>query len=103
MSVMACGCWHYNYNYVWNSSSSSSVLKRPSVFVCVSKLKDNDDEIDKSIKGSGTTARGRRLLRIRRDKQQRQHERIHNYPAWAKYVTSFFLSYYCISFQVYAF
>jgi len=88
MSSMACGgCWHYNYSILsrWNFSSSS-VLKRPSVFVCVSKskLKDNDDEVDKSIKGSGTTARGRRLLRIRQDKQQREHERLHNYPAWAK-------------------
>lgn len=89
MSSMAGGCWHYNYSIFsqWNSSSSS-VLKRPSMFVCVSKskskLKDNDDEVDKSIKGSGTTARGRRLLRIRQDKQQREHERLHNYPAWAK-------------------
>lgn len=92
MSSMACGCWYYNY--CCPPQSSSSVLKRSpsttrSVFVCCvskskSNLKDNDDEIDKSIKGSGTTARGRRLLRIRQDKQQREHERLHNYPAWAK-------------------
>ncbi|KAK2365446.1 hypothetical protein QL285_078948 [Trifolium repens] len=99
---MACGCWYYNYccsssQTRWNSSSSSSSLsvsttkkRLPStVFVCVSK--SNDNEIDKSeeeslssIKGSGTTARGRRLLRIRQEKQQREYERLHNYPDWAK-------------------
>nr|ACJ85459.1 unknown [Medicago truncatula] len=99
MSSTACGCWYYN-NYCCppqsrlnssSSSSSSSVLKRsPSttcVFVCASKSsksKSNGGEIDKSIKGSGTTARGRRLLKIRQDKQQREQERVHNYPAWAK-------------------
>ncbi|KAJ7969430.1 DUF3531 domain-containing protein [Quillaja saponaria] len=36
------------------------------------------------VKGSGTTARGRRLLRIREEKRQRELDRIHNYPAWAK-------------------
>ncbi|WOK98382.1 hypothetical protein Cni_G07093 [Canna indica] len=35
-------------------------------------------------KGSGTTARGRRLLRVREEKRRREYERIHNYPAWAK-------------------
>ncbi|WJX65200.1 hypothetical protein P8452_49885 [Trifolium repens] len=64
-------------------------LPSSTVFVCVSK--SNDNEIDKSeeeslssIKGSGTTARGRRLLRIRQEKQQREYERLHNYPDWAK-------------------
>ncbi|KAI9083828.1 hypothetical protein K1719_034086 [Acacia pycnantha] len=36
------------------------------------------------VKGSGTSARGRRLLRIREEKRQREHDRVHNYPAWAK-------------------
>ncbi|PQQ15189.1 uncharacterized protein Pyn_22426 [Prunus yedoensis var. nudiflora] len=35
-------------------------------------------------KGSGTTARGRRLLKIREEKRKREHDRLHNYPAWAK-------------------
>ncbi|PRQ41471.1 hypothetical protein RchiOBHm_Chr4g0447251 [Rosa chinensis] len=35
-------------------------------------------------KGSGTTARGRRLVKIREDKRKREYERLHNYPAWAK-------------------
>ncbi|XP_022139316.1 uncharacterized protein LOC111010260 isoform X2 [Momordica charantia] len=35
-------------------------------------------------KGSGTTARGRRLLKLREEKRKREHDRLHNYPAWAK-------------------
>ncbi|XVE66430.1 hypothetical protein DITRI_Ditri08aG0079600 [Diplodiscus trichospermus] len=36
------------------------------------------------VKGSGTTARGRRLLKIREEKRKREFDRLHNYPAWAK-------------------
>ncbi|CAI8594585.1 unnamed protein product [Vicia faba] len=92
--AMACGgCYHYYcpsqhplFPSSSSSSSSSSQSKRATtVLVSLSKSNKNG-EIDKSecIKGSGTTARGRRLLRIRQDKQQREHERLHNYPAWAK-------------------
>ncbi|KAK1379302.1 Alpha-galactosidase-like [Heracleum sosnowskyi] len=35
-------------------------------------------------KGSGTTARGRRLLKVREEKRKREYDRVHNYPAWAK-------------------
>ncbi|KAJ0967845.1 hypothetical protein J5N97_024762 [Dioscorea zingiberensis] len=38
----------------------------------------------REAKGSGTTARGRRLLRVREEKRKRENDRIHNYPAWAK-------------------
>lgn len=34
--------------------------------------------------GSGTTARGRRLLKVREEKRRREYERTHSYPAWAK-------------------
>lgn len=37
-------------------------------------------------KGSGTTARGRRLLKIREEKRKREYDRLHSYPAWAKYL-----------------
>ncbi|KAL8104322.1 hypothetical protein AgCh_028512 [Apium graveolens] len=37
-----------------------------------------------SAKGSGTTARGRRLLKVREEKRKREYDRLHNYPAWAK-------------------
>ncbi|XP_022725917.1 uncharacterized protein LOC111282190 [Durio zibethinus] len=36
------------------------------------------------VKGSGTTARGRRLLKMREEKRKRELDRLHNYPAWAK-------------------
>jgi len=36
-------------------------------------------------KSSGTSARGRRLLKLREEKHRREHERLNNYPAWAKY------------------
>ncbi|KAL6130177.1 hypothetical protein ACLB2K_068558 [Fragaria x ananassa] len=47
------------------------------LIVCSSSVSDG-------AKGSGTTARGRRLLKIREDKRRREYERLHNYPAWAK-------------------
>uniref|UniRef100_A0A175YLM3 Uncharacterized protein n=1 Tax=Daucus carota subsp. sativus TaxID=79200 RepID=A0A175YLM3_DAUCS len=37
-----------------------------------------------AAKGSGTTARGRRLLKVREEKRKREYDRVHNYPAWAK-------------------
>ncbi|KAL0388120.1 UNVERIFIED_CONTAM: hypothetical protein Sradi_2693800 [Sesamum radiatum] len=39
---------------------------------------------EKAAKGSGTTARGRRLLKVREEKRKREYEQLHNYPAWAK-------------------
>lgn len=38
----------------------------------------------KTTKGSGTTARGRRLIKVREEKRKREYDRLHNYPAWAK-------------------
>lgn len=35
-------------------------------------------------KGSGTTARGRRLLKVREEKRKREYEKLHTYPVWAK-------------------
>ncbi|GMH10880.1 hypothetical protein Nepgr_012721 [Nepenthes gracilis] len=35
-------------------------------------------------KGSGTKARGRRLLKLKEEKRKREYDRLHNYPAWAK-------------------
>lgn len=37
-----------------------------------------------AAKGSGTTARGRRLVKIREEKRKREYDRVHKYPAWAK-------------------
>ncbi|XP_062159906.1 uncharacterized protein LOC133867209 [Alnus glutinosa] len=41
---------------------------------------DNSDEIVMT----GTTARARRLLKIREEKRKREHDRLHSYPPWAK-------------------
>ncbi|KAL2485384.1 Protein of unknown function (DUF3531) [Abeliophyllum distichum] len=38
----------------------------------------------KAAKRSGTTARERRLLRVREEKRKRQYDHLRNYPAWAK-------------------
>lgn len=40
----------------------------------------NSDEIVMT----GTTARARRLLKIREEKRKREHDRLHSYPPWAK-------------------
>ncbi|RDY00009.1 hypothetical protein CR513_16859, partial [Mucuna pruriens] len=100
---MAYGCWcrwqwaeaKYTGLGCWFSSSTAKKSVGP-VIVSVSALSDdnshtisnsnsNSSEIKpESIKGSGTSARGRRLLRIREEKQQREYERLNNYPAWAK-------------------
>ncbi|MCL7034324.1 hypothetical protein MKW94_009686 [Papaver nudicaule] len=37
-----------------------------------------------TAKGSGTTARGRRLLKVREEKRKREYDKLHNYPSWAK-------------------
>lgn len=48
---------------------------------------DGDDSglsSEKAAKGSGTSARGRRLLKVREEKRKREYDRLHNYPSWAK-------------------
>ncbi|KAK1413567.1 hypothetical protein QVD17_35342 [Tagetes erecta] len=44
---------------------------------------DGDASVD-DVRGSGTTARGRRLLKVREEKRKREFDRLHNYPSWAK-------------------
>lgn len=51
---------------------------------------NNDGNLNgNTAKGSGTTARGRRLLKVREDKRKREYDKLHNYPAWAKFVLLF--------------
>nr|VDC84794.1 unnamed protein product [Brassica rapa] len=59
----------------------------PSLF-SVSATSDN---ISADKKGSGTTARGRRLLKVREEKRKRDYDRLHDYPSWAKYFLLFAL------------
>ncbi|XP_057447368.1 uncharacterized protein LOC130739146 [Lotus japonicus] len=99
--AMASGCCCRRYLPDSNSFCASSAdnhrlrLRRAvTVSVSASVSTSNDDDNTRAsssgrrsqaaVKGSGTTARTRRLLRIREEKQQREHDRVHNYPAWAK-------------------
>ncbi|KAL2950640.1 hypothetical protein AAZX31_19G000600 [Glycine max] len=81
---MGVGCWF--------PSSTTKRSFRP-VIVSVSAISDNNSHSytssgrkleEEGIKGSGTTARDRRLLRIRQEKRQREYDLLNNYPAWAK-------------------
>jgi hypothetical protein len=77
-------------------STAVAGVKKPLLLSASVSISDDDNHHDNSristtrsgrkqaIKGSGTTARGRRLLRIREEKQQREYDRLNNYPAWAK-------------------
>ncbi|XP_051120772.1 uncharacterized protein LOC127244330 [Andrographis paniculata] len=74
--------------------------KLKSLMVCARKnFRGNADQIiditpsetgssnvpnEKAVKGSGTTARGRRLLKVQEEKRKRDYEQLHNYPTWAK-------------------
>ncbi|KAI3826747.1 hypothetical protein L1987_00800 [Smallanthus sonchifolius] len=42
------------------------------------------DSLIDDVRGSGTTARGRRLLKVREEKRKREYDRLNNYPSWAK-------------------
>uniref|UniRef100_A0A0R0KCV2 Uncharacterized protein n=1 Tax=Glycine max TaxID=3847 RepID=A0A0R0KCV2_SOYBN len=99
MSGYSC-CWQWaevksmGMGY-WFPSSTTKRSFRP-VLVSVSAISDDNSHSytssssngrkleEEGIKGSGTTARDRRLLRIRQEKRQREYDRLNNYPAWAK-------------------
>ncbi|GJZ54003.1 hypothetical protein Tco_0608888, partial [Tanacetum coccineum] len=57
--------------------SISTIIKATRVVV-----KSSGDDVNIS-RGSGTTARGRRLLKVREEKRKREFDRLHNYPSWA--------------------
>ncbi|GAV60049.1 DUF3531 domain-containing protein [Cephalotus follicularis] len=67
-------------------------VKKPQQLICAVAAAADDRDINlisgnsigMGAKGSGTTARGRRLLKIREEKRKREHDRLHNYPTWAK-------------------
>ncbi|MED6143179.1 hypothetical protein PIB30_004269 [Stylosanthes scabra] len=85
--AMASGCscrlqWHCP-NTNTHSNSSLLPIRRP-LLLSVSASSSSSSSDERVNISSGTSARTRRLLRIREEKQQREHERIHNYPSWAK-------------------
>ncbi|KAK4778349.1 hypothetical protein SAY87_018536 [Trapa incisa] len=56
----------------------------PISILCSHEDRSMGKEAALQTKGSGTTARGRRLLKVREEKRKREHDRLNNYPAWAK-------------------
>lgn len=62
----------------------SSSLSNDDIDICASTSSTSQILDREAAKGSGTTARGRRLLKIREEKRKREYDRLHNYPAWAK-------------------
>ncbi|KAL5982971.1 hypothetical protein ACLOJK_017051 [Asimina triloba] len=67
------------------TSDNVSRFRTVSVSPCHAVSESGDSTTTNTAgKGSGTTARGRRLLRIREEKRKREHDRLRNYPAWAK-------------------
>ena len=62
-------------------------MKNPTAFVVAAAAANDNVENGSSAvvsKGSGTTARGRRLLKVREEKRKREYDRLHKYPSWAK-------------------
>lgn len=68
------------------------------VSVSANSAGDNDGGVSAAKKGSGTTARGRRLLKVREEKRKRDYDRLHDYPAWAKYFSLSILHSKCLCF-----
>ena len=91
LSLSACTI-SLNLPFLVSQSQTLSLYKRnlPSLFA-VSANSDNisgenDGGMSEANKGSGTTARGRRLLKVREEKRKRDYDRLHDYPSWAKYL-----------------
>lgn len=58
-----------------------------------------EEILTRLAESSGMGARERRLIKVRETKRQREYERTHHYPQWAKFVfllffNSFFLSFF---------
>ena len=73
-----------------NNCDTTTTIKKKKLLV-VASLDDGigEKKTERDYKSgplvvSGTTARGRRLLKVREDKRKREYDRLHNYPAWAK-------------------
>ncbi|KAL9664010.1 hypothetical protein QQ045_019405 [Rhodiola kirilowii] len=76
-------------NALWNpmklqtsSVSAPRITTKKKTAASLSIINDANNEA--AAKGSGTTARERRLLKIRDEKRKREYDRLHNYPSWAK-------------------
>ena len=66
------------------SSSSSSWVSNNESGGTASTSKNSSSSRREIEVTTGSSARGRRLLKIREEKRKRQLDNLHNYPAWAK-------------------
>ena len=68
-----------------SSSSSSWVSNNESGATASTSKNSSSSSRRREIEvTTGSSARGRRLLKIREEKRKRQRDNLHNYPAWAK-------------------
>ena len=67
-----------------SSSSSSSWVSNNESGATASTSKNSSSSSREIEVTTGSSARGRRLLKIREEKRKRQLDNLHNYPAWAK-------------------
>ncbi|GAB4851955.1 hypothetical protein Ancab_016145 [Ancistrocladus abbreviatus] len=83
-SLEKCNATLSDSSIISTSSSCKGAIRGRNMCFCRANDK-NGEEVRAKGKGSGTTARGRRLLKIREDKRKREFDRLHNYPAWANF------------------
>ncbi|TXG57448.1 hypothetical protein EZV62_018761 [Acer yangbiense] len=71
---------------IFNNYNHRKAMKNPTAFVVAAAANYNVENGSSAVvaKGSGTTARGRRLLKVREEKRKREYDRLHKYPSWAK-------------------
>ncbi|KAF7112763.1 hypothetical protein RHSIM_RhsimUnG0195900 [Rhododendron simsii] len=87
--IVSASCTKMSFSSESMAINMMSVKKIPISAAAISSnynvTNDNfgEDTID-SAKGSGTSARGRRLLKVEEEKRKREYDRLHTYPAWAK-------------------
>ncbi|XP_057251004.1 uncharacterized protein LOC104908290 [Beta vulgaris subsp. vulgaris] len=85
-------CSNHGKTYLqWKTNSYNNLTAiRASSSTSIDSLEEEDDGnrgervTDVAAKGSGTSARGRRLLKLREEKHRREQQRLHDYPSWAK-------------------
>lgn len=90
-------CSNHGKTYLqWKTNSYNNLTAiRASSSTSIDSLEEEDDGnrgervTDVAAKGSGTSARGRRLLKLREEKHRREQQRLHDYPSWAKYLSLF--------------
>ncbi|XP_021737998.1 uncharacterized protein LOC110704511 [Chenopodium quinoa] len=106
MQTLSCSCYlPHTFPCYKNGGTLNLPWKNSSLILCspitdftaikasssasIDSLDEDDGEKGErktkdAAKASGTSARGRRLVKLREEKHRREHDRLHNYPSWAK-------------------